>query len=58
MGVGAGNTINYACLMEKGIQCLVFASPVSLHSKNFSVKQAFYKKLKLLEFLEHFRFVL
>jgi hypothetical protein len=44
--------------LEKGIQALLFPSPISLHSHNLPIKQAFNKVLEVMKTLEHFRFVL
>jgi hypothetical protein len=40
------------------MQLLVLSTPVKLDSKDFSIKQALNKALKLFKSLEHFRLVL
>ena len=58
MSVGTGNKMRDADLRKKGVKFLILASPVSLHSDNLVVEQAFNKFLELVELLENFRFKL
>jgi hypothetical protein len=43
--------------LEKRVQTLILPTPISLHSNNFPIKQAFNKVLKIMETLENFRLV-
>ena len=43
--------------LKEGIQLLIFPSPVSLHSENFSIKLAFNPSLEFMKFLKNFRFM-
>jgi hypothetical protein len=43
--------------LEEGIEFLILASPVSLHSKNFLIKETLNMMLKIMKFLKHIRFL-
>jgi hypothetical protein len=45
-------------LLKERIEFLVLASPVSLHSKNFLIKETLNMMLKITKFLKHIRFLL
>jgi hypothetical protein len=58
MSMRTRNKVSNTNLTEKGVKLLILASPVSLHSNDFSVKESFDKNLKLSEFLKNLRFKL
>ena len=41
---------------KKRVELLLFSTPVSLHSNDFSIKKSLHKVLKLMKPLKHFRF--
>jgi hypothetical protein len=58
MSMRTRNEVSNTNLIEKGVKLLILASPVSLHSNDFSVKESFDKNLKFSEFLKNLRFKL
>jgi hypothetical protein len=42
-------------LDEEGMKFLIFTSPVCLYGKDLAIELSFYKSLKFLKFLKHFR---
>lgn len=54
MRVWARNMMNNVDLSKEGIKILILATPISLHSKNFSIKLTLNKGLEFPKFLKHF----
>ena len=57
MRMRAGDKMGDANSIKEGIKLLIFATPISLHGKDFSIKLSFYKSLEVMKSLEHFRFM-
>jgi hypothetical protein len=55
MSIGAGHKMSDANDTKKGIKPLIFATPIGLHSNDFSIEQALNKALKFFEELKHLR---
>lgn len=49
--------MRYANLMKEQVQILIHTSPICLDSNNFVSKASFNKVLKLMEYLNNFRFM-
>jgi hypothetical protein len=47
--------VRYSNKLEKRIQGLVLATPVSLHSEDFAIKLPLYKMLKIMKVLKDLR---
>jgi hypothetical protein len=45
-----------AYTLKERVKFLILASPISLHSKNFLIKEALNMLLEIMEFLKHIRF--
>jgi hypothetical protein len=50
--------VRYANKAEKGVEPLIFTSPIGLHNNNFTVKYSFNKTLKVFKELKHFIFMM
>jgi hypothetical protein len=55
VSVWAWHMVGDAELDEEGMKFLIFTSPVCLYGKDLAIELLFYKSLKFLEFLKHFR---
>jgi hypothetical protein len=58
MCMRARNKVRYTKLTKKGIKVFVLTTPISLHSKNFTIKESLNKSLEFSKILEDLRFKL
>jgi hypothetical protein len=53
--MGIGDVMHDPTFGEEGIYFFIFSSPITMHSKNFPIKELFNKGLEFMKFLNHFR---
>ena len=56
-GMGAGNTVRYACALEIAMKAMILTTPVGLHGTNFGVEKTLNMFLKGIENALNIRFV-